>query len=233
MKRIAQIAALVFVVLAALYLFCPKPELKGFHTYSRAFVDRNGILLRITLAQDEQYRLYVPLEGVSPIFQEATLLYEDQYFYQHAGVDPIALCRAFWDTYVVRHRKIGASTITMQVARLRWNIKSGTVYGKIIQIVRALQLTRHYNKPEILEAYYNLAPYGRNIEGIEAASMIYFNKHAAALSLPEALTLSVIPQSPSQRNPTNQKGFAELIKARENLFHRWIENHKEDENKQV
>ncbi|MCP4627973.1 MAG: penicillin-binding protein 1C, partial [bacterium] len=104
---------------------------------------------------------------------------------------------------------------------------------KLIQIIRALQLTRHYNKPEILETYFNLAPYGRNIEGIETASLIYFNKHAAALSLPEALTLSVIPQNPSQRNPTSEKGFSELIKARENLFHRWIENHKEDENKQV
>jgi len=237
MKRMAIMAStfglMVCVMIGGLYLGCPKPELKGYHTFSRAFVDRNGQLLCITLAQDDQYRLYVPLEEISPAFQEATLLYEDQCFYQHAGIDLAALCRAFWETYVVRHRKIGASTITMQVARLRWDIQSQTVYGKLVQILRALQLTRHYTKAEILEAYFNLAPYGRNITGIETASLIYFNKHAAALSLPEALTLCVIPQNPSQRNPTTQKGFAELLSARKNLFVRWIEHHREDENKQV
>ena len=215
------------------YLFCPKPELKGFQTYSRAYTDRNDRLLRITLAQDDQYRLYAPLEAISPVFQEATLLYEDQDFYQHGGIDVTALCRAFWDTYIGRKRKIGASTIAMQVARLRWDIRSQTLWGKAVQILRAVQLTRHYTKSEILEAYFNLASYGRNIEGVEAASLIYFNKYADALSLPEALTLCVIPQNPSKRNPTTRNGFAALQMARDIVFKRWIQHHKEDKNKQV
>ena len=221
------------VICATLYAFCPKPELKGYHTYSRAFTDRNGQLLRITLAQDEQYRLYVPLEDISPIIQEATILYEDQNFYHHGGVDYAAVCRAVWNTYIVKNRKIGASTITMQVARRRWDIRSQTLWGKLVQMTRAMQLSRHYTKSEILEAYFNVASYGRNIEGIEAASLIYFNKHARSLSLPEALTLCVIPQNPGKRNPTTKNGFSALCAAREIVFKRWIQDHQEDKNKKV
>src|SRR5205807_3486606 len=93
----------------------------------------------------------------------------------------------------------GASTITMQLARLRFHLQTRTPTGKLIQIVRALELERHYSKSEILEAYLNLAPYGRNIEGIGAASEIYFGKNAAHLTRPESISLSVIPQSPTRR----------------------------------
>src|SRR5260370_5861198 len=87
----------------------------------------------------------------------------------------------------------------VQDARLRFHVHARTVPGKLEQILRALELERHYSKDEILEAYLNLAPYGRNIEGIGAASLIYFDKPAARLSGPESVALSVIPQSPSRR----------------------------------
>jgi penicillin-binding protein 1C len=87
----------------------------------------------------------------------------------------------------------------MQLARLRYHLCTRTLGGKFVQIVRALELERHYSKAEILEAYLNLAPYGRNIEGVGAASRIYFDKPASRLSRPEAVALSVIPQSPSRR----------------------------------
>ena len=87
----------------------------------------------------------------------------------------------------------------MQLARLRFHLKTRSASGKLEQILRALELERHYSKDEILEAYLNLAPYGRNIEGIGGASLIYFDKPAAQLSGPESVALSVIPQSPSRR----------------------------------
>lgn len=220
--------AVIVVILGLVYLLCPRPEIKNFISYSNAYYDKNGELLRLTLADDERYRLYQNLADIRPEFIEATILYEDQNFYSHAGVDFVALIRAFWTTYIVREQRIGASTITMQVARLLWDIPSNRITGKIYQIIRAVQLGRHYSKGEVLEVYLNLAPYGRNIEGIGAASLIYFNKTPMTLNLPEALTLAVIPQNPSNRNPTSAEGFARLLKARENLFSRWVTHNPSD-----
>lgn len=228
MKKTSATLLILIVAIGLSWAFCPLPQIGHFVPYSRAYEDRDGNLLRLTLAQDERYRLYQPLEKISPQFVEATILYEDQDFHAHRGVDFSALLRAFWSTYIVRERRIGGSTITMQLARLKWNIDSNSIGGKLEQIVRALQLSRHYSKERILEFYLNLAPYGRNIEGIGAASQIYFGKSAAELSLPEALTLAVVPQNPSKRNPTTQAGYQRLLKARANLLERWLENHPED-----
>jgi len=228
MNRVLKVAAVIALAAAATWLLLPKPDLVRYHDYSRAFYDRNDRLLRLTLAADEQYRLYVPLEQIPAVLQQATLLYEDQHFYQHPGLDPLALLRAFWSSYISRQRTVGASTITMQVARLRWHLYTRSLTGKLEQILRALQLTRHYSKDQILEAYLNLASYGRNIEGVEAASLVYFNKHAAELNLPEALSLSVIPQNPVKRNPTTTTGSAQLVAARNELFDRWVEKHPND-----
>jgi penicillin-binding protein 1C len=231
MKQLLRPAAIVLLLIAAAVslavLIVPRPELLRYQTTSRAFFDHQGRLLRLTLANDDRYRLQVPLQQIAPELREATLLYEDQDYYHHSGVDFLALLRAFWSSYVTRERPVGASTITMQVARLRWNLHTRTLTGKLVQILRALQLSRHYSKDQIFEAYLNLAPYGRNIEGIEAASLIYFNKPARDLSLPEALSLCVIPQNPVKRNPTTTQGFAALKIARDLLFQRWQTKHPE------
>lgn len=224
-----SIAFMVTVCLLWLaYYFAPKPDIKRFTPYSHAYFDKHGALLKLTLASDDRYRLYQPLSALSLSMVEATLLYEDQDYFNHRGVDFAAILRAAWDTYIIRSRKVGASTITMQVARLRWGIRSNTPSGKVMQILRAVQLSRHYSKNEILELYLNLAPYGRNIEGVAAASLIYFNKKPNELSLPEALTLAVIPQNPNKRHPSKQRNIAKLSKARQRLLQRWLEHHPED-----
>lgn len=227
MKRRWWAVALLLGCLAAVPLLIPRPDLHHPRSTSRAYVDGQGRLLRLTLAADERYRLWVPLEQIAPELRQATLLYEDRNHYRHPGVNPLALLRGAWSTYVKRQRPVGASTITMQVARLRWNLQTRRLSGKLVQLLRALQLARHYSKDEIFEAYLNLAPYGRNIEGIEAASLIYFDKPAARLTLPEALTLCVIPQNPVRRNPTTAAGVAALRTARDPLFRRWQEQHPE------
>jgi penicillin-binding protein 1C len=225
MKRSLGVAAAVLAAATLVYSFCPKPALLESIPFSTAVYDRHGTLLRLTLASDDRYRLFVPIERIAPSLIESTLLYEDAHYYDHPGINPAALLRAAWQTYVVRRRAVGASTISMQVARMLFHIDSRTIPGKLIQIVRALQLERHYSKAQILEAYLNLAPYGHNIEGVGAASLTYFGKQAAVLSLPEAMALSVIPQNPSARVPTRAEGYATMIQARSRLFARWRETH--------
>ncbi len=197
--------------------------------FSTAVYGNQHQLLRLTLNQEDKYRLFAPLSKISPELISATLLQEDQYFWQHYGINPVAMLKAAWETYVVHARRVGASTITMQVARLRFGLHSKTLSGKLLQVMRAIQLERHYTKAQILEAYLNLAPYGNNIEGVGAASLIYFNKPASEITLPEALALSVIPQNPTKRTPRNEK----LSDIRKKLFMRWMQAHPEDRTKQA
>jgi penicillin-binding protein 1C len=231
MKKSAAAFVVLLVAAGLVYALTPHPKIDHYVSYSNVYLDRDGKLLRLTLSDDDRYRIHRSLQQISPRFIEATLLYEDQDFYSHWGVDFAALLRAFWSTYITRERRIGASTIAMQVARLKWDIPSNTIGGKIEQILRAIQLSRHYSKQDILQIYLNLAPYGRNIEGIGAASQIYFGKTAEQLSLPEALTLAVIPQNPGKRNPASATGYERLLQARANLLERWLEHHPEDAGK--
>lgn len=226
-KIISILFVLFFVSAYTLLFFLPVPDLlKGYH-FSRAVYDDQHRLLRLTLSKDDKYRLFTPLKEISKELIAATLLQEDQYFYWHPGINPLAMIKAAWATYVAHSRRIGASTITMQLARIRFGIHSKTVTGKLWQMLRALQLEVHYSKDEILEAYLNLAPYGGNVEGVGAASLVYFDNSADSLSLTQTLTLSVIPQNPGKRTPDNQ----ELKAIRDHLYARWLRIHPEDDNK--
>lgn len=227
-RRLALAGGLFVIAVAIAYLACPKPTLYGDVSWSRAYLDRNGELLRLSLASDERYRLRTSLDEIAPEVVEATLLYEDRYYYDHPGINPAALLRAAWTTFVGGNRRVGASTISMQLARIRFGLDTRTISGKLVQMLRAVQLERHYSKREILEAYLSQVPYGRNIEGVGAASLIYFGKPADRLSLPEALSLAVIPQNPSARNPTTQSGREQLASARSRLFDAWIGAHPDD-----
>lgn len=199
---------------------------------SRELRDRHGTLLRFTLSSDQKYRLWLPLAEISPTLVEATLLQEDNHFKVHPGINPVSLCRAFYSTYISKGRRIGGSTLTMQLARIIYRINSKTPAGKLAQMARALQLEAMYSKNQILEAYMNLAPYGGNVEGAGAAARVYFGKDAAELTLQEALTLCVIPKSPGLRSLRGAPS-AELIKARSALFARWRSRHPEDAEKET
>lgn len=193
-------------------------------SFSTAVYDSNGSLMRLTLNSEDKYRLFTPLSSIPSHLIKATLLQEDQYFYQHYGINPFAIVHAAWQTWGRQSRRIGASTITMQVARLRFGIHSKTLSGKLLQIARAIQLEWHYSKNEILEAYFNLAPYGGNIEGASAASLIYFHKSLDKLSLSDALILSIIPQNPLKRTPNNPH----IQSIRDKLFARWLRIYPDD-----
>src|SRR5216110_1146598 len=180
------------------WIALPRPPLLDEISFSQCVRDRNGKLLRITLTSDQKFRLWTSLSDISPALIDSTLRFEDKYYRQHPGVNPFALLRSALNLGAGGAHS-GASTITMQLARLRYHLRTRTLGGKFVQIVRALELERHYSKDQILEAYLNLAPYGRNIEVVGAASQIYFGKTAAHLTRPESISLSVIPQSPTRR----------------------------------
>ncbi len=181
------------------WLCMPRPPLLDGIAFSRKVTDRNGTLLWMSLSTDEKYRIYEPLSGIAPEVVRATLLQEDRFYDLHPGINPVAVVRSIYQLVSGARTHSGASTISMQVARLRFHLKTRSFGGKLEQMYRAVQLERHYSKAQILEAYLNLAPYGGNIEGIEAASEIYFGKPASRLTLPEAAALSVIPQNPVRR----------------------------------
>ncbi len=213
---------------ALVVVLVPKPHLLDETSFSPCYVDRNGQLLRLGLAEDDRYRVYVPLEKISPQLVEMTLLHEDRYFNEHGGFNPVALVRAAWFDWCNQGRRLGASTITMQLARLHYHLNTRTFWGKTCQIAAAIHLECHCSKHEILEAYLNLAPYGRNIEGAGAASLIYFGKEPAELSSVEAMTLAVIPQSPARRSLGSAAHNQALLKARDILLTQWLESHPED-----
>ncbi len=196
----------------------PKKELFTWQNYSTLYKDKNNHTLKLTLSDDDKYRVYTPIKNISPYIIDATIIYEDKYFYTHNGVNFLALYKAFIATYITKSRRRGASTISMQVVKAAFSIHSNTFSGKIKQIFYALWLEKHYNKKKILEFYFNSVSYGGNIEGVEAASQIYFHKSAKDLNLPQALSLVVIPQNPTKRNPLSNKGYKELIKARDRLY---------------
>lgn len=191
----------------------PQPALRDSAPLSRVVLAENGELLRMTLAADGQFRLWMPLEAFAPSLVQAMLLKEDRYFYRHLGVNPAALLRGAVKTYSGGNRQ-GGSTLSMQLARRLYDLDSRSIPGKLQQIALALWLEARYSKREILEAYLNLAPMGGNIEGMETASRIYFDKPASALSLAESLALAVIPQQPSRRGrfgPSLQQARLELL----------------------
>src|SRR5688572_9200008 len=185
----------------------PKRRLAATYSSSSAVYDKDRRLLRLTLSDDDKYRLWTPLKEISPTLVEATLLHEDRHFYRHFAINPVALLRGIYVTYLSGARRVGGSTISMQVARLHYRIPSRTLRGKLQQILRAVYLEMRHPKDELLEAYLNLVPFGKNIEGVGAASLIYFGKPVRKLQLFEALTLAVIPQSPMRRAP-DDKGDA-------------------------
>ncbi len=179
----------------------------------RAFADRDGI-----------WRYPASADSVSPLYLQALLSYEDRTFAYHPGINPWALLRAGGQW--LRHGRIvsGGSTLTMQVARIL-DPHTRTPWGKLKQMLRALQLEARLDKAQILQLYLQRAPYGGTIEGVEAASWAYLGKPAAQLSHAEAALLAVLPQSPSalrpDRHPERARAARDKVLDRMATLHVW------------
>jgi penicillin-binding protein 1C len=177
---------------------------------STVVLDRKGLLLRPFANKLGRWRLPVEPGQVDPRYVEMLLNYEDKRFYSHSGIDPLAMLRAAGQLAVNGRIVSGASTLTMQVARLIEPRRNRSLSTKLRQMMRALQLEDRYSKQQILGLYLTLAPFGGNLEGIRAASLAYFNKEPRRLTLDEAALLIALPQSPETRRPDR---FAKKVKA--------------------
>ncbi len=179
---------------------------------------RDGSVLHAFLAADQQWRFRTELSEITPELEQAILFKEDKHFYLHFGINPLAVGRAGFSNAFQLRRTSGASTITMQVARML-QPKRRSYWNKVVESFRALQLEAHLSKREILQLYLNLVPYGSNIQGVKAASLLYFQKSPDQLSLAELTALSIIPNRPNSL--VLGKDNARIIQERNKWLHRF------------
>lgn len=161
---------------------------------AKILLDKNGEIINMKLSSDGIWRFHE--QSFPNSLKQCVVLFEDRYFYYHFGVNFASIFRAFFHNLRSDNR-IGASTITMQVARML-EPSDRSYKNKIREIFRAFQLELHFSKDEILNLYLNLAPYGGNIEGAKAASFFYFGKELNELSYAQAALLSTIPKNPNK-----------------------------------
>jgi len=198
----ASIIALLLVgCAAAVWVLSPFPiERLETQPISPIVTDRTGTTLLRLVASDDHWREPVPLGEMSDWLIRATVAVEDARFFAHAGIDPLAVGRAAFQNALSGEIESGASTITMQLCRML-DTRPRTAAAKVVESFRALQIEAIRTKEQVLEAYLNMAPYGGNVKGVEAASRIYFGKPARDLNLSEASLLAGLPQSPSRFRP--------------------------------
>jgi penicillin-binding protein 1C len=219
--RWGSVALLTSLLLLDLIFPPPLPKQRD---TSALVVARDGTPLRAFADAEGVWRYPATPESVSPLYLEALLNYEDRWFWRHPGVNPVSLLRAGGQLIGSRRVVSGGSTLTMQVARILETSRSEglrntrTPWGKLRQMLRAVQLEAHLSKREILILYLERAPFGGTIEGVEAASWAYLGKPASRLSKAEAALLAVLPQSPSRLRPDRNPEAARA--ARDKVLHR-------------
>jgi penicillin-binding protein 1C len=191
----------------------PPPGGEGVE-YSTVVLDRDGRLMRPYAIADGRWRLSATPQDVDPRYLDLLLAYEDRRFRAHPGVDPLALARAAYQWAVNGRIISGASTLTMQVARLLEPRSARTFQVKLREIVRAIELERTLSKDQILALYLSLAPFGGNLEGVRAASLAYFGKEPRRLTPGEAALLVALPQSPEARRPDRAADTARAARER-------------------
>jgi penicillin-binding protein 1C len=218
LRRLAAAAALVAMLaggaMAVSLGSAPAPDAGRATLLSTLVNDRDGRLLRPFTASDGAWRLPVAREEVDPRFVAFLTAYEDRRFFSHPGVDPLAMLRAAWQAASSGKIVSGGSTLTMQVVRLLTPDRSRTAMRKWREAGAALALERKLGKPGVLDLYLRLAPYGGNLEGVRAASLAFFGKEPARLSIAEAALLVAIPQAPETRRPDRDPAAAKAARDR-------------------
>ncbi|KAA5801101.1 penicillin-binding protein 1C [Alkalicaulis satelles] len=209
----------VFVMLSAVFvlkiadLVLPPPIEAG-RSVSLVVADREGRALRAFPVEEGRWRLAADLDRIDPAFIDALLAVEDRRFYRHGGVDALAMIRAVGQAVMSGRIQSGASTITMQTARLLEPRPDRTIGAKLIEMARAVQLERRLSKDEILELYLTLAPYGGNLQGVRAASWAWFDREPDRLTPDQIALLIALPQAPEARRPDLRPEAARSARAR-------------------
>lgn len=190
---VAALVAAAFAVPLPARLFSAPSAVVRYH---------DGTPMHVFLSPDEKWR--IPPSAHSAVdarYVEALVRLEDKRFFYHPGFDPVALARAFAKNLYRRRVVSGGSTLTMQLVRVL-EPRPRTLSAKLVELCRAAQLTVRLSKREVLDAYMTFIPFGRNVEGVEAAAFAYFGHGAAGLGAAEIATLLAVPQDPNRRFPT-------------------------------
>lgn len=216
---------LVLLILLGIVYWYALPSVIFDTPYSTVLEARDGELLSASIAPDGQWR-FPPAGSVPQKFVDALVAFEDQRFFQHPGVDPLAMGRALIQN--LRHGAIvsGGSTLSMQVIRLSRRGRPRTVLEKCIEIILATRLELRFSKQEILALYASHAPFGGNVVGLDAACWRYFGRSSQSLSWGEAALLAVLPNAPALMHPG--KNRAHLTKKRDKLLDKLMEAGKID-----
>jgi len=209
LKQFAIGLVLLFVIFLLLNFLFPLRILPG---YCQVITDKDENVLHAFLSQDDKWRMKSELGEINETLIKTILYKEDKYFYHHPGINPVAIIRAAFNNMATGRKTSGASTITMQVARLLYPAQR-TYLNKLTEMFRALQLEWRFSKDDILELYLNLVPYGGNIEGVKAASYFYFKVHPRNVNLSQSVILSIIPNRPVSLHP--KKGTELITKERD------------------
>ncbi|MEC4885208.1 MAG: transglycosylase domain-containing protein, partial [Scytonema sp. PMC 1070.18] len=191
------------------------------HQLALEFTDRNGLPLGTLLTRDQEHTSVVSLDRVSPDFINAILAAEDGDFYHHGALDIKAVARALKDAIQTKKIVSGASTITMQLARMLDPVPR-TLSGKVQEIWLSWRLTAGMNKDEILSAYINRLPMGGNIYGVEAAARTYFSIPASELNIAQASLLAAIPNNPTYFDPLEH--YQRLRKRQKYVLNRMVQD---------
>ncbi|WP_157237835.1 penicillin-binding protein 1C [Desulfobacter curvatus] len=223
---------LIFVLVAGGVCFIALDHLFPFDTLERSIstviVDRHQTPLRAFADKNGVWRYPARPGQVSSLYLQALLAYEDRWFYYHPGINPLAICRAFFQNLIHGRIVSGGSTLTMQTARIIDMGEQGNnpsppgffprMGVKLRQMFRALQLEYHFTKDEILGLYLTHAPFGANIEGVRAACYTWLGKDANEMTRAEAALMAVLPQAPSRYRPDRHPDRA--AKARDKVLDR-------------
>ena len=221
LKGIGILFLLMIIGIGGLFLYY-KPQLDEMRLEEmnisetvNTYLDRNGVVLWKDTGNDN-YRLVVSQDEISPYMYQATIAIEDRNFYNHIGVDPVGLIRAIFST-ITGHGVQGGSTLTQQLIKQVYfadeaqSENRGGLQRKIKELILAIELERMYTKDQIITMYLNQSPYGGRRNGVESAAQTYFGKSAKDLTLAESALLASIPNNPAVFNPYNEYGHDQLI----------------------
>ncbi len=187
---------LLSLIVVGLIFYFAFPKQLFSDPYATTLWSKNGTLLSVKIAKDEQWR-FPEVDSIPEALKQSVLLFEDEYFYWHPGFNPVSTLRALWQNLKSDKIISGGSTISMQVIRLSRKQKKRTYREKLIEMYLAFRMECSFSKDEILKMYVSHAPYGGNIVGVEAAAWRYFQRPLHQLSQAEYATLAVLPNAPS------------------------------------
>jgi len=219
-----KLKAIVIAILLVSYYFClPRTLFKD--PTATVITSVSNELLGAKIANDGQWR-FPKNDNVPEKFKTCIIAFEDEYFYQHPGFNPVSMAKAIRQNLQSGGIKRGGSTLTQQVIRLSRKGQSRTYFEKIKELILATRLELSYSKDNILAFYASYAPFGGNVVGIDAASWRYFNRNADDLSWAESATLAVLPNAPSLIYPGKNQQL--LLNKRNRLLKKLRDNNSID-----